>query len=135
MASNITPAATVSGSYDVLTEILLHLPCKSLVRFQSMFTDSWSPMYCVRFDQIPITFVGNNRPNLSILSMIIGERVEDYSALLFHMAGRIMAPRLYFKENTYEVVVDLSREEYYKEGELQFKSQDAHQFIETLARV
>ncbi|KAG8372333.1 hypothetical protein BUALT_Bualt12G0055200 [Buddleja alternifolia] len=95
----------------------LHPRYSNKLFIYQIFSDSWSQMYCVRSDQIPITFVGNNRPNLSILSMIKGERVEDYSALLFHMAGRIMAHRLYFKEYTYEVVVDLSREEYCKEAE------------------
>ncbi|KAG8372329.1 hypothetical protein BUALT_Bualt12G0054800 [Buddleja alternifolia] len=109
-------------------------PDKNNLFLYRMLTNSWSRMCRVKFDPTPVTFLEKNLPNISILGTIKGEFAGKHSALLFHVPGKIMVHQLY-KSDTSEVLIDFSREEYYEEGLLLFESEDAHQFIETLAPV
>ncbi|KAG8372343.1 hypothetical protein BUALT_Bualt12G0056200 [Buddleja alternifolia] len=92
----------------------------------------WFMNYRVDLNPISATFAGKSGKAIIVLGIIRGEEEED-SMLLFHVPGKIMI--YWFSDEIFEVLVDFTREMYYREGELQFGSKDSFQFIETLVPV
>lgn len=68
-----------------------------------------------------------------LIGLVRGE-IEEESAVLFHMPGKIMSYK--FLDRAFKVLVNFRTEDYYEEGELQFGlTKPAFPFIGTLAHV
>ncbi|KAG8372327.1 hypothetical protein BUALT_Bualt12G0054600 [Buddleja alternifolia] len=92
---------------------------------------SWFMKYHVDLSPIADIFAaGNYRLVSTVLGIVRGDRDED-SMFLFHEPGKIILYR--FHDDTFEVLVDFRRDDYYEEGRFQFGFNDSYQFIETLA--
>ncbi|KAG8372331.1 hypothetical protein BUALT_Bualt12G0055000 [Buddleja alternifolia] len=93
---------------------------------------SWFMKYRVDINPIAHLFAVKFPVVGSVLGIVRGDREED-STFLFHEPGKIILYRFY--EESFEVLVDFTTEDYYEEGRVQFDFNDVYQFIETLAPV
>ncbi|KAL0455611.1 UNVERIFIED_CONTAM: F-box protein [Sesamum latifolium] len=117
-----------NGHFHCLA-MYLRLDMKCLIVFELRADGSgWFQEYWVDLNPI----AGEMNGPVEVMGIVRGEREEE-SSVLFHVPGKIFSHR--FCDGSFEVVLDLTRDEIYVEHRLQFQRYDAYQFIETLAPV
>ncbi|KAK6159056.1 hypothetical protein DH2020_006370 [Rehmannia glutinosa] len=121
-----------SNDHIHYVSIYLRPHMKYLLVFELLDDNSgWFELYRVSLNPISAAFPEMN-VQVGVLGIVRGE-TEEESSVLLHVPGKVILYK--FCDCSFEVVLDLTKSEIYKEDQLQFSRYDVYQFIESLAPV